>query len=427
MRILHIVPGTGNFYCQNCIRDQLIIRKLRNLGHDVVLMPMYLPFPTELAQLHANTPIFYGAINLYLREHFRWYCKMPYWIQEAMNSPALLKLVAKYSGIIRATGLEEMTVSMLQGELGRQAQGLEKMIYWLKNEPRPDIIHLSNALLIGLAKRLKQEIKSPLVCTLQDEDQWVDAMHPDSRNKIWELISDKVRHVDAFISVSDYYREKMKERLKISDSKIHTCYVGIDMEKYQPALPDHEHPAIGYLSRLSESCGLGILVKAFIILKKKVKFKSLRLKITGGFTGDDVEFIKGQKKLLAQSNVLDDCDFTAEFDESSRLEFLRTLTLLSVPSTQPEAFGLFQIEAMASSVPIVQPDIGAFGEIINLAQGGVLYAPNTPEALAATIEGLLDSPSKLQDMGEKGRKGAEKYFSSEKMAERTLEIYRKLN
>lgn len=426
MRIIQIVPGTGSFYCQNCIRDQLLIRKLKGLGHDIVLMPMYLPVPTGIDQMSANTPIFYGAINLYLREHFQWYRKMPEWIQKLMNSPMLLKLVAKNPGIMRATGLEDMTISMLQGELGRQAQGLELMIDWLKKEQRPDIIHLSNALLIGLAKRIRQEIKSPIVCSLQDEDQWVEAMHADSRDKIWEIISGKVQHVDSFISVSDYYRDKMKVRLKIPDSKIHTCHLGVDIGKYKPASSDCCNPTIGFLSRLSESCGLGILVKAFIILKQKLKFKDLKLKAAGGITGDDVNFIKGLKRQLAQNNVLEDCEFITEYDDDTRLEFIRKLTLLSVPSIQPEAFGLFQLEAMASQVPVVQPDMGGFNEVVNLSQGGVLYTPNTPEILAKTLESLMDNPSRIQDMGEKGREGIEKYFSSEKMMERTLEIYSKL-
>ena len=102
------------------------------------------------------------------------------------------------------------------------------------------------------------------------------------------------------------------------------------------------------------------------------------------------------------------------------------MTLLSVPSKQPEAFGLFQIEAMASRVPVVQPDVLGFSEIINLSEGGVLYSPNTPETLAAAIERLLDNPSKRNELGEKGGLAALKYFSADRMAERTLEIYRKL-
>jgi glycosyltransferase involved in cell wall biosynthesis len=426
MRILHIVPGTGSFYCQNCIRDQLISRKLKDLGHDVILMPLYLPLPTGRNRPGECAPIFYDAVNLYLGEHFPWYRKVPGWIRNILNSPMLLNLIAKNPGIMRATGLEDLTISMLQGEHGRQEHELQRMIDWLRKEQKPDIIHLSNALLIGLAKRLKQEIKSPVVCSLQDEDQWVDATQADGRNKIWEIISQETVHVDAFISVSNYYSEKMKLRLQIPEDKIYTCHLGIDADKYQPALSTCTQPTIGFLSRLSESCGLGVLVKAFIILKKKDKFKDLKLRAAGGSTGDDVKFIKSVKILLAQNNILQYCEFAPGYDENCNMDFFRGLTLFSVPSIKPEAFGLFQLEAMANRVPVVQPDLGGFSEVVNLSQGGVLYTPNTPEILAETLESLLDNPSKIQDMGEKGRKGIEKYFSSEKMMERTLEIYSKL-
>ena len=44
MRIVQITPGSGdNFYCENCLRDVALVRAMRNLGHDVLMVPMYLP------------------------------------------------------------------------------------------------------------------------------------------------------------------------------------------------------------------------------------------------------------------------------------------------------------------------------------------------------------------------------------------------
>ena len=74
--------------------------------------------------------------------------------------------------------------------------------------------------------------------------------------------------------------------------------------------------------------------------------------------------------------------------------FLHGLTLLSVPVTDGEAFGTFQIEAMACGVPVVQPDAGAFPEIIKATGGGIIYKPNTPKALAKSLKGLLLNPKK---------------------------------
>ena len=52
-------------------------------------------------------------------------------------------------------------------------------------------------------------------------------------------------------------------------------------------------------------------------------------------------------------------------------EFLRGLTLFSVPVQYPEAFGLYLVEALASGVPVVQPDASSFPESV-AATGGLI-------------------------------------------------------
>ncbi|MFA6633199.1 MAG: glycosyl transferase, partial [Kiritimatiellia bacterium] len=67
MRILSILPGSGGaFYCQNCLRDMALAEALRRRGHDVTLMPLYLPATAQAAAPDA-VPVFYGAVSLYLR------------------------------------------------------------------------------------------------------------------------------------------------------------------------------------------------------------------------------------------------------------------------------------------------------------------------------------------------------------------------
>ena len=66
----------------------------------------------------------------------------------------MLKLASKFAGSTRAKGLEEMTVSMLLGEEGQQKDELQRMVDWIVENCNPDVIHLSNALLLGLAQQL---------------------------------------------------------------------------------------------------------------------------------------------------------------------------------------------------------------------------------------------------------------------------------
>ena len=158
MKIVHIVPGSGGtFYCQNCMRDNELIKSLKTLGHEIYMVPMYLPISVDDHETEDDTPVFYGAINIYLKEKLPFYRHAPIWLEKIFDSQPLLKYAAKKSGSTRASGLEEMTISMLKGEEGRQATELDHLIKFLQKEIQPDVVHLSNALLLGLAKRMKEE------------------------------------------------------------------------------------------------------------------------------------------------------------------------------------------------------------------------------------------------------------------------------
>ena len=71
----------------------------------------------------------------------------------------------------------------------------------------------------------------------------------------------------------------------------------------------------------------------------------------------------------------------------------------------------------------MQPALGAFPEIIELAEGGVIYQPNSPDELAKTIKLLLNDPEKLNDLSERGRKGIEKHFNIQDQALKMVDLY----
>ena len=56
-----------------------------------------------------------------------------------------------------------------------------------------------------LPKRLKEKTGVPVVCSLQDEDVWVDAMQPQFQQRIWDLMHERAEDVDALVAVSNYF------------------------------------------------------------------------------------------------------------------------------------------------------------------------------------------------------------------------------
>lgn len=427
MKVVNIVPGFGGtFYCGNCLRDSAYVKSLKASGHEAITLPLYLPLTSKDYTPESDIPVFYGAVNIYLGQNFRLFRHMPKWLHNFFNSPSILRYAAKKSGSTRATGLEEMTISMLRGAEGFQKDELDELIYFLKHHEKPDVVHLSNALLLGLAKKIREELQIPVVCSLQDEDVWVDVMDEPYRSQVWKLMGEKALDTDAMIAVSDFFAKKMKQKMSIPDDKLHIVHIGVDPSKYTVNKPNLDVPIIGYLSRSNKENGFEVLIDGFIKLKENSKFANAKLRVTGGKTGDDKRFINQQLNKLKKRGCHDDIEFIEDFRTESLGNFFNGLTLLSVPVLEGEAFGLYMLESLASGIPLVQPALGAFPEIIALTGGGVDYEPNTPDALAQEFAEVLSNPEQIKQMSINGRKSVEEKFNTSILIQSMIEVYIKV-
>jgi glycosyltransferase involved in cell wall biosynthesis len=427
MKIAYIIPGSGNtFYCENCMRDLDIVRAMRALGHEVIIVPMYLPLFSEYGEMDGTLPVFYGAVNVYLKYKVPLLRRAPEWITRIFDASPLLNAAAKRAGSTRAATLGDMTLSLLRGEDGEHAGELKRMVHRLKHDVRPDIVHLSNALLLGLVGYTKKELRLPVVCSLQDEHTWVDPMKREHRESVWEMMTERARDVDAFFPVSRYYGEVMMSRMEISRERLHVAYIGLDVADYTPVRPSFDPPVIGFLSRISESQGMGLLAEAYVNLKKEDTLRETRLHISGGQTGDDRPFIRSVMKRFNSRGVIEDVKIFEEFDRDSRIRFLSSLTLLSVPALSEHAFGSYVIEALALGIPVVQPALGAFPELIQETGGGIVYSPNDVDTLTSALRSLLCDHKRAAALGKKGSRAVGEKFSLNKTAERILKVYESL-
>ena len=331
MRIVQVVPGSGdNFYCENCVRDNATVRALARAGHDVVAVPMYLPPLVDKVEAIAAAPVFYGGINSYLQQNSSFFRKTPRWIDRVFDSKLLLRMAARRAGSVRASGLGELTLSVMKGREGKQVKELERLMRWLGAQPRPDVAHLSTSLLMGIGVEIKKRLGVPLVCTVQDEDVWLDAMVEPSRTQCWETMAELGRQVDAFIAVSRSFGEVMRERMRIPPEKLHVVAVGTDPgDAPRGVAPDP--PAIGFLGRQARSLGLGLLADAFLELKKQERFRTLRLHLSGGKTADDGPFLDELARSFDAAGVAGDVQAFDDFGPKARRAFMETLSVMSVP------------------------------------------------------------------------------------------------
>jgi glycosyltransferase involved in cell wall biosynthesis len=423
MRIVQISPGSGgNFYCENCLRDAALVRAMRRLDHDVLMVPLYLPLPADHTESVSNAPIFFGGVNVFLQQKCSLFRKTPRWIDRLFDSRRLLEWAARKAGMTNARDLGETTISMLQGEHGRQVKELDRFVDWLvETQQKPDVVCLSNILLGGMARRIKDKLGVPVVCLLQDEDGFLDGLTSPYAERAWEIVRRLARDIDGFIAVSTYFARTMQDRLDVEDKRMYVVPMGIDVKDYTPAPSRPAVPTIGFLSRMCPERGLDTLVEAFIHLKGRDKLGASKLRISGGRSAADEPFIKQLQDTLEAAGVLSDVDFLESFDRDARLNFLRDLSVLCVPERGPVAYGLYVLEALAMGVPVVEPAIGCFPETIEITGGGVLYTPGSAETLAEALAPLLLDEETAKTLGAQGRDGMHRAFDVEQTARKMAE------
>ncbi|OHE88480.1 MAG: hypothetical protein A3G75_14410 [Verrucomicrobia bacterium RIFCSPLOWO2_12_FULL_64_8] len=363
-----------------------------------------------------DAPIFLGGINVYLQQQYELFHHTPRWLDRLADSRWLLTWAAHWAGMTRASDLGEMTLSMLRGEAGRQEKEIHRLVDWLKSEPRPDVVLLSNCLLLGLAPALRRELQVPLLCTLQGEDGFLDALPSPYQEEAWKALSRLANEVNGLVAVSRYYAESMTRRLRLDADRVFVVENGILLDDYP--LPERKsaEPALGYLARLCECKGLHRLVDAFIVLKQNPRYARLRLHVAGAMTSADQPYVDQLKQRLAGASLQDYVEWHPNLSRAQKIEFLRALSVLSVPAHYGESFGLYVIEALAAGTPVVQPNHGGFPEILQRTGGGLLYDPDRTEDYHAALQRLLDDPAAAQAMARQGRDVVLQHYTAERMA-----------
>ncbi len=430
MNLLQITPGAGKMYCGNCFRDNTLVAALRQAGHSVTLLPLYLPLTLEEADQSAGTPLFYSGVNVYLEQVLPLYRHAPRWVHRLAGSRRVLNWAAGRAAKTRAADVGELTLSMLRGESGNQSCELDEMLAWLQTQPRPDVVCLSNSLLLGMARNLRSGLHAPIVCQLQNEEAFVDQMPNGLREQVWELMAESARDVAAFVAPSRYYASRMQSRLRIPADRLHVVPNGINPAGFEAASAPQHPPVLGYFSRMCRDKGLDTLVDAYILLRGRNRMSQLKLRIGGGCGPGDEPLVKELRQRLDAHGLLGDVDFQRNLDRADKQRFLASLSVLSVPARFGEAFGFYVIEAMAAGVPVVQPRCASFPELVEATGGGVCYDPpgaSDAPALAAALEDMLKDPARARAMGLQGRQVVLDRFTHTAMARTMAALFEQVS
>ena len=422
MRLLQFSAGAGAMYCGSCLHSNTLALHLGALGVDVTLVPLYTPTRTD--EKNASTgQVFFGGVSVYLEQSIPFLRKTPKIFDAFWDSKAALYAVGLLNTSTDPAALGPLTVSMLKGEAGHQKKEIEHLSGWLDTQPPFDVALIPYALLLGLAPMLKAR-GLKVACELQGEDLFLDGLSEPWRTEAKQLIGERAKDVELFIAGSRYYADMMSADLKLPREKVQIVRHGIDIDERLMTLTSAHSPefTVGFFARIAPEKGLDVLADAYIKFRERRPDRKARLAAGGYLAGEHRPYLLGIEDKLRAAGREPEFHYYGSPDRQGKYEFLRSIDLLAAPTPYREPKGLFAMEAMACGVPVILPRHGAFPEIVETTEGGLLHTAGDETELVAALERLADDHEARKTMGARGAKGVREHFAAPLMAARTRDL-----
>ena len=427
MKVAYITAGAAGMYCGTCIHDNMVATVLKKRGHNVSLIPTYTPTRTDEANVSLNR-VFFGGINVYLQQKLSFFRHTPWTLDKLLDNPTLLNGLARFSSSTDARDLGQLTVSMLSAEQGHQSKELAKLVKWLVEENKPDIVYLTNSMLVGFTREIKKALDIPVICALQGEDIFLQDLIEPYKSEALTLLRERAADPDGFVAPCRYYAQFMADTyLNVPINKINVVPLGLNMDGHGLPVekPDPPPFVIGYLARICPEKGLHILVDAFRLVAETLGADNVQLHVAGYLGKKDEPYLEELVNQIHAWNLSDSFVHHGEVTRTQKIEFLNRLHVFSVPTVYRESKGLSIIESLANGVPVVQPRHGTFPEMIEATDGGILVEPESPESVAAGLIELLGDTNRREYLGETGKINVHQKFSDTIIAEQLLKVFEK--
>ena len=429
MRILSLTAGAATMYCGSCLRDNALAAELIRQGHDVTLLPFYTPTLTDEENVSRQEQVFFGGISVFLEQHMPWF-RHGRLLDRVIDAPNVISAFTSGSIAVDPKQLGALTVSTLRGTEGHQRKEIEKLVEFVSGDAPPDVINIPYTLLINLAAPLKRALGSPVVVTLQGEDLFLEALPEPYKTEALELVRAQVADVDLFVAVSEYYARFMRDYLRIPEAKMRIAPLGVSVGDLSVSsratasgsrFPDPF--TIGFFARIAPEKGLHNLAHAYRILRTVKGMPASRLVAAGYLPPEQKPYLEGIAEGLRIAGLGDEFVYRGTVDRAKKVQFFHDIDVLSVPSPYHEPKGLYLLEAMACGVPVVQPNHGAFPEILARTGGGMLARSDAPDDVADALYELWKDPARAKELGRRGAEGVRNHFTVAHMADAVLKAY----
>ncbi|HPB67377.1 MAG TPA: glycogen synthase, partial [Candidatus Omnitrophota bacterium] len=249
---------------------------------------------------------------------------------------------------------------------------------------------------------------------------------------------------DAIIAVSEDTKKDILRFSRVPESKIHVIPNGINPLIYKPVQTpsaltrfgiDPSRPFVLFVGRITRQKGILHLVNAIPFMKKNFQIVLCASSPDTPEIGAEMAALV-QKAQVTRPGVIWIKDMISE---EEKVALYSHAAVFCCPSVY-EPFGIINLEAMACATPVVASAVGGIKEVVEDKKTGLLVPvtlkkgsqiepanpKNFSKQLAVNINQLMDNEKLRGRYGHAGRQRVLKYFTWEKVAKKTLALYKKL-
>ena len=176
---------------------------------------------------------------------------------------------------------------------------------------------------------------------------------------------------------------------------------------------------IGIVGRIRPVKGQRILLKSFVALRKR--FPDIVLLMLYRDTNETEAEWQGLLQDLVESNLLQSVYLYGYREDV--LEIMRHTDIGVVSSVDSEVICRVAVEFFSVGTPVVAFPTGALPEIIQDGFTGRIAKEKSAEALAESLEWMLESPERIAEFGQNARQQSLERFDPNKLLEQTLSVY----
>jgi glycosyltransferase involved in cell wall biosynthesis len=239
------------------------------------------------------------------------------------------------------------------------------------------------------------------------------------------------QNANAVLTFSEFVRQSVIMDYGIEENKVSVVYAGNNFnEVTYSEEKDYDNKTILFIGRDFYRKGGLTLIKAFKNVKRKIK--DAKLIIVGSDsrlqTPNRIKTLHdflGLKSNDSEEKSEEGIIFKGNLPHNELADIFKEASIFVMPSIQ-ENFGLVYLEAMSHKIPCIGSNVDATPEIIEDGSTGYLIEPNNHEELAEKIIMLMEDENLMKEMGIKGRKRVEKYFTWDLVVDRMTEVFKKV-